>query len=244
MPYGSPSSSPGQAIDDRFDEGRRRRCASRGCRHTQTGAITSSANALSRNGLSMSSATKVAYSGSSRSNATDSGTVSEHEWRRAHSRRNRRGAPGRPRPRYARRGQSIPEPLPSRAHPRSGQHRLQLHAESPRFAPIDQRCTRAVPPLRATRPRRSLAIVTSPGKGWSGSVSPVPSPNEATALRRLTRKHAIDQAGRESVAAADAVEHVELKRRAHACACLRPTTPPPSRAEFVYMHRARSSRRS
>ena len=73
---------------------------------------------------------------------------------------------------------------------------------------LDQRCTRADPPLASASTSASLAMVTSPGKVVSSA--PWAQPRRSDFLGRSAREQAVDQPGGEAVAAADAVDDVEL----------------------------------
>ena len=63
-------------------------------------------------------------------------------------------------------------------------------------------------PWPGPRPRRSLAMVTSPGKVVSSA--PWAQPRRSASSGDRPGEQAVDQAGGEAVAAADAVDDVEL----------------------------------
>ncbi len=82
------------------------------------------------------------------------------------------------------------------------------HGET--FAHPPYRCTRAVPPWARASTSASFAMLTSPGKVVTSAAVRPAQPQGL--LGRAAGQQAVDQPGREAVAAADAAEHVQLHR--------------------------------
>ena len=96
-------------------------------------------------------------------------------------------------------------------------------------------------PSANARTWSSVAIVVSPGKVVSSA--PCAQPSFDGVLRRLAGQQAVEESGGEAVAAADAVEHVELARRRDVRSAVDPGHGAPACDDSSSGLRAASSRR-